>query len=93
VFVGKCNLFLNLITECMPGKFGAHCSKRCGWCKNDETCHHRTGLCQGGCKAGFYGDNCSIRKFHYWLLAVCKFGITAAYISFTAGYLLFVILG
>ena len=34
----------------------------CGWCKNNMTCDHVTGVCQMGCQAGYHGHICTDGK-------------------------------
>ena len=49
--------------ECnVSGKFGWECHFNCN-CKDEELCDPRTGFCENGCKAGFYGPTCQFGKF------------------------------
>lgn len=59
--------------ECPAGYYGDRCSNSCGFCLDNSTCHHETGVCEQGCRPGYqtpkcisacdkrkYGINCSI---------------------------------
>ncbi|XP_046583456.1 uncharacterized protein LOC124290696 [Haliotis rubra] len=70
-------------TECPRGKYGISCNSDCGHCADSITCHHITGTCPGGCKAG-------------WKLPLCKTAIitpvTAAMIGVAGGICFTVVL-
>nr|XP_022311229.1 multiple epidermal growth factor-like domains protein 10 [Crassostrea virginica] len=44
---------------CKQGFFGDECSRRCGNCRNQQTCHHINGSCLNGCDEGVKGWNCT----------------------------------
>lgn len=45
--------------ECIKGWYGDNCTKQCeGHCRDGNTCNHVTGLCDGGCAAGWTGYMC-----------------------------------
>nr|XP_022311896.1 receptor-type tyrosine-protein phosphatase mu-like isoform X4 [Crassostrea virginica] len=44
---------------CKQGFFGDECSRRCGNCRNRQTCHHINGSCLNGCDEGVKGWNCT----------------------------------
>lgn len=47
------------IKECEEGRYGVNCSQRClGHCKEDASCNHVTGRCDGGCDTGWTGNLC-----------------------------------
>lgn len=53
------NIHFFRITECKEGLYGNKCIHQCvGHCKNASTCNHVTGLCDGGCDAGWTGSMC-----------------------------------
>lgn len=57
-----------LQTECDEMWYGVNCSQQCsGHCKNNSTCHHVTGQCDGGCNAGWTGTTCTIGNLNLWL--------------------------
>lgn len=49
-------------TACSNGTFGNDCTELCGHCKNYTYCHHINGSCLDGCKPGYIGDFCNLRK-------------------------------
>lgn len=49
--------------ECKEGWYGRNCSQPCvGHCTANTTCNHVTGLCDGGCGAGWNGYKCDESK-------------------------------
>ena len=48
-----------LYLVCKQGFFGDECSRRCGNCRNKQTCHHINGSCLNGCDEGVKGWNCT----------------------------------
>lgn len=47
------------VLECMRSWYGVNCSRPCvGYCKDNTTCNHVTGQCNGGCNAGWTGIFC-----------------------------------
>lgn len=50
-------------TECKFGWFGPHCENRCSEnCKVPGKCDWITGLCEGGCQAGWETPECDKSK-------------------------------
>ena len=45
--------------ECMSDFYGENCSKNCGYCLNNETCHHINGNCEHGCNPGYMAPFCN----------------------------------
>lgn len=46
-------------SECREGFYGVKCNQQCsGHCRGGITCNHVTGLCDGGCDAGWTGSFC-----------------------------------
>lgn len=40
--------------------YGVNCSQRCvGHCKDNDSCNHVTGQCDGGCDAGWTQSACN----------------------------------
>ena len=50
--------FLNYITACDDGMYGANCSQNCGDCLGNEACHHINGSCLTGCDKGYHAQKC-----------------------------------
>lgn len=49
----------NCYTKCREGWYGLNCSEQCTKnCRDVVTCNHVTGLCDGGCDAGWTGVKC-----------------------------------
>lgn len=46
------------ISECDDYRFGKNCSKQCGHCYNNSSCHHINGTCVEGCDRGYQGTKC-----------------------------------
>ncbi|XP_070191771.1 uncharacterized protein [Littorina saxatilis] len=44
--------------ECQPGFYGEGCSRACGYCQVNTTCHHQDGHCLAGCVSGFAEPLC-----------------------------------
>lgn len=52
-------LFLYIWKECIAGRYGSNCSQQCvGHCRDNATCNHVTGQCDGGCDVGWTGSMC-----------------------------------
>lgn len=52
-------VFMFFIIACREGWFGVNCSQQCsGHCRDNATCNHVTGQCDGGCNAGWTGTLC-----------------------------------
>lgn len=48
-----------LFIECTDGWYGLNCTQKCdGHCRDDTACNHMTGMCEGGCDAGWTGNLC-----------------------------------
>ena len=48
-----------LLKECTKGWYGLDCKKQfSGHCRDNNTCNHVTGLCDGGCADGWKGVLC-----------------------------------
>nr|XP_022310810.1 secretory phospholipase A2 receptor-like isoform X2 [Crassostrea virginica] len=58
--------------KCSDGSYGKECQDTCGYCADQDVCHHTNGSCPNGCEAGYqgilckahcmngtYGNNCS----------------------------------
>ena len=61
------NLFFFFVSAhyCKNKTFGWKCMHSCN-CKNNEKCNSVTGACRNGCREGFYGINCLLRKFRFF---------------------------
>ena len=53
------------VLGCSPGHFGQQCNYNCGACLNGEPCDHVTGVCTGGCGAGWLGKHCREGRLTY----------------------------
>lgn len=50
--------------ECLKGWYGVNCSSLCvGHCRDNSTCNHVTGLCDG-CDTGWTGTFCEKGNFY-----------------------------
>lgn len=64
----------SVLTECIKEWYGLNCSQQCsGHCRYGNTCNHVTGVCDGGCEAGWAGYLCDkgftyIFTSHYFSL-------------------------
>eukprot|EP00057_Strongylocentrotus_purpuratus_P016433 XP_011670907.1 PREDICTED: uncharacterized protein LOC100892266 [Strongylocentrotus purpuratus] len=47
-------------TLCALGKYGPGCSQTCHCAGGGSSCNIYSGICTGGCQAGWSGDNCQI---------------------------------
>lgn len=46
-------------SECIEGRYGSKCLQQCqGHCRDNVTCNHVTGYCDGGCDKGWTGALC-----------------------------------
>lgn len=51
----------------MRSWYGVNCSRPCvGYCKDNTTCNHVTGQCNGGCNAGWTEIFCDKGIFFYF---------------------------
>ncbi|XP_062607703.1 protein draper-like isoform X2 [Saccostrea cucullata] len=46
--------------ECRQDFYGSDCSKKCSSNCLDGHCHAENGSCLGGCKSGFFGEQCTL---------------------------------
>ena len=59
-YLTKIVFLIAFLTECFYGSYGVDCKQNCpGKCKNNVTCDPLTGLCNGGCAAGWNGSYCN----------------------------------
>ena len=62
-YIAPINLTPLILTVCDGGWYGINCTQRCiGHCLNNVVCNHVTGLCDGGCAAGWKGYQCETGK-------------------------------
>lgn len=53
-----------ILIACDDGYFGEMCTQECGvHCLMTNRCNKSSGVCIGGCKAGWTGEFCGSRKF------------------------------
>lgn len=64
-----CDLFLLL--NCFSGLYGKECNLNCSQFCHGKVCYQTTGECVNGCKDGYIGGLCTIRKI--WTLIHDKF--------------------
>ena len=53
---------------CISDYYGENCSRKCGYCLDNETCHHINGNCEQGCNPGYIAPLCSKGNHYYSLL-------------------------
>ena len=58
--------FMLVVSECQHMRFGRNCAFFCGYCKHDETCDPKTGLCFHGCAAGYDMSDHTCKKSEYY---------------------------
>ena len=52
-------LVYRILTACNPGYYGIGCKYQCSEnCNVTRRCNRFTGVCDGGCKAGWTGPTC-----------------------------------
>ena len=44
----------------MSDFYGENCSRNCGHCLDNKTCHHINGRCVQGCNPGYVAPLCNI---------------------------------
>ncbi|XP_078316648.1 uncharacterized protein LOC144620309 [Crassostrea virginica] len=49
------------IFKCSQGTYGPQCENECRNCQ-DNRCNEDTGVCEVGCKSGWYGDKCDEKR-------------------------------
>lgn len=48
-----------ILSECIEGMYGSECLQQCPrHCRDNVTCNHVTGQCDGGCDKGWTGLLC-----------------------------------
>lgn len=74
-----------LLKACGNGTYGLDCGELCGHCLDQKDCHNVNGSCLIGCKNGFWGPFCKLRKLSDKLLSkptsytINKFQMLAKY--------------
>ena len=47
-----------VLIACSNGTYGKECNHTCGYCLDQDECHHINGTCVKGCDPGYLGDLC-----------------------------------
>ena len=47
-----------VLIACSNGTYGKECNHTCGYCLDQDECHHINGTCVKGCDPGYLGDVC-----------------------------------
>ena len=69
-----------LIKECSKGWYGLDCKQQCSrHCKDNTTCNHVTGQCDGGCAAGWRGGLCDQGIFLQGGMEMCLIKVNGGY--------------
>ena len=64
--------------ECMSDFYGENCSRNCGHCLDNKTCHHINGRCEQGCNPGYVAPFCNEGNHSHSLPCVTTY-INATY--------------
>lgn len=71
--------------ECQDGRYGLNCESDCN-CKIDqEVCNKSSGFCKSGCKLGYAGESCMIRKC---ISALCLFLLSLLFLHISVKFYL-----
>ena len=61
-----------VLIACNNGTYGKECNNTCGYCLDQDECHHINGTCVKGCDPGYIGDLCKTGTYtdRYWYICV-----------------------
>ena len=52
-----------VLIACSNGTYGKECNHTCGYCLDQDECHHINGTCVKGCDPGYLGDLCKTSTY------------------------------